>query len=433
MTGLVLLACVLVTSLILGMFFTGMETATLALNRVDIHSGHSNRTQRVRDAYQMLSRTRRMMNVAVTGHVICCTAAALATHALLARLAFPSASHRNAAIWDDLAVVLVLTPVYLLLSVIYPHEHFRKHPHSPVLLYVTGPLLWVCAILLPPVHAASALTRRLFKKRHGNGNGKRAERVSSEDLRRIMEARRNPGEVEAIDKRMIYGIFDLEQTIVREIMQPLVNVVAVPRDQVSEELIYRLARESGYSRIPVYSHRVVNIDGVVNVLALLRANRPANLDEFIRTPYYVPETMRADKLMRKMVRDHVDMAIVVDEFGGTVGLVTQEDVIEEIVGEIEDEFDPMRPAILAQPDGSYLVDARMDIDDLNDRFSLTLPNEDYDTLGGFIYDNLGRIPRVGDTVENPPLRVEVMAMDGKRIERVKLWVEPRPTVEKGPP
>lgn len=413
---MLLLATIAVASVCLGGLFSGLESATLALNRLSLQSERASRVNKVRDIYRILSRTQAIIFAARVGNCLAAVGAVLATNLIwvrVRRLASP------AGLLDDLIVAAVVFPFFLLFAVLLPKRYFRKHPRS-LILDVFRPLLLSFALFAPPMRAFGVLVQKVARAR--KKGSARPEKFTREDMKQILGEGDKSARHAAIDKRMIYGIFDLEQTIVREIMQPLVNIVALERREATPGRIFKLARESGFSKIPLYSRSIVNLDGIVDVLALLRAPEPRLMGQHTHQPYYVPETMRADKLMRKIITDKIDIAIVVDEFGGTVGLVTREDVLEEIVGEIEDEFDPARPTILPLPDGSYLVDGRMDIDNVNDRFELRLPNEDYDTLGGFIYDEVGRVPKVGDVIEKRKLRLEVMSMDGKQIERVKLYV-----------
>lgn len=405
-------------SLILGALFSGLESHVLASNRLQITAGKTDRTKHVRDAYRLLATLQSTIDLAAMGNVVCLVIAAACVNSLVMHYMDKLAYVDARGIASGIISVLLLAPAYLLISVVASKRYFEKYPDSS-LLQAASPLLRLVGLFVPLMQGLTQLIRKPLL-RHSSHNAVE-EKLTAEDLHELFGARDRPP-TQQIDKRMIVGIFGLEQTIVREIMQPLVNVAAMPRPEATPERLATTARESGYSRIPVYTKSIVNIDGCVDVLQVLRAREHKDLHGFVTQPYYVPETMRADKLMRKMIHDRVDMAIVVDEFGGTVGLVTREDVLEEVVGEIEDEFDPMRPTVLPQQDGSFLVDGRMDIDDVNERFSLTLPNEDFDTLGGFIYDEVGRIPRVGDVVENERLRLEVMSMDGKQIERVKLHV-----------
>src|SRR5439155_11724057 len=189
-----------------------------------------------------------------------------------------------------------------------------------------------------------------------------------------------PGEADVTtqEAEMIDKIFDLGDTTVREVMVPLVEVTFLPEDAPPEEAI-RVIRQRGFSRIPIYRERETNVVGVVAAMDLLsRGAEVRTLAELMREPYIVPETKRIDDLLREMQRHRIHLAVVVDEYGGSTGIVTLEDIVEEIVGEIQDEHDRTPASVDRLPDGSYLVAARTNIDELNEAFDWTLPKHDYD-------------------------------------------------------
>lgn len=407
----------------LGALFTGMETVALTANRIRIQRDQSGWGMSMRDVFRLLGDTQRTAYAATMGHILCLVVAAVSADHLIRELPGNRSLLSPESVMDDAVVLAVLTPLYIFVARLLPKFYFSRHPESR-LLAALEPVQWMPRLLVPPLMSLTALVRRLFAPIGARSSTRRVVKLTIDDLREMLSTASHAGRDLSVDRKMIYGVFRLEQTIVREIMQPLVNVAAIRRDELTREGVLALGRVSGYTRIPVYTSRVFNMDGVVNVARMLRAEGTPPVRSFIEAPFYVPETMRADKLLARMISENVDMAIVIDEYGGTVGVVSQEDVIEEVVGDIEDEFDPTHPQMIVDEDGNHLIDGRMDIDDLNDRFGIRLPNEDFDTLGGFIYDSLGRVPRVGDTVETDRLSLEVMTMDGKRIERVKLILNP---------
>jgi CBS domain containing-hemolysin-like protein len=231
-----------------------------------------------------------------------------------------------------------------------------------------------------------------------------------------------PGEADVTtqEAEMIDKIFDLGDTTVREIMMPLVEVVmlpitATPRDAVT------LIQQRGFSRVPVYSQRETNIVGVVAAMDLLRRGASAKtLDELMRQPYYVPETKRIDDLLRELQRGRMHLAVVVDENGGSTGIVTLEDILEEIVGEIHDEHDRSSAPIERLPDGTYWVAARTNIDELNEALDWNVPKQDYETVAGLVLATLGRIPRRGEQFQVPGYAITVLEADARRVTAVKI-------------
>ena len=225
------------------------------------------------------------------------------------------------------------------------------------------------------------------------------------------------------ERAMIGAILQLEETPVREIMVPRVDVYAIEVSASLEEAGARML-EGGHSRLPVYKETLDNVIGVLYSLDLLAAAASASgsamptLRTLARPPFFVPESKRVDEMLAEFQERRVQIAIVVDEYGGVAGILTLEDLLEEIVGEIEDEFDVQEPVVEHRPNGEVVVDARMPVDEFNEAFNADIGGGGFDTLGGFISSRLGRLPTVGDTVESSGLRIEVLSMTGRRLKRV---------------
>lgn len=240
-------------------------------------------------------------------------------------------------------------------------------------------------------------------------------------LARMEEAN---GTLEEGEREMIHSIFEFRETLVREIMVPRVDVVAVRHDAPLMEIV-DLVLEEGHSRIPVYRETIDHIVGVVYVKDLFRYLRDGRTHvtaaDVMRPAYYVPETKKVDELFQEMRQKKVHLAIVVDEYGGTAGLVTIEDVLEEIVGEIRDEYDTEeREPIVVLEDGAALVDARMHLEEVNERLGLDLPVGEVDTLGGFVYSRMGHVPQQGERITYDGVVIQVEELDGQRIARLRV-------------
>jgi putative hemolysin len=253
----------------------------------------------------------------------------------------------------------------------------------------------------------------------------RAEEVAEEDssLLDLMEMEEANGGIEAEERAMIRGIIKLVETAAREIMVPRIDIVAVDTDATVEEVM-ALIMEHGYSRIPLYDGTIDNVVGVLYAKDFLRylarGAHPPSLKDIARPPYFIPESKKVDELLAEMRLNRVHMAIVVDEYGGTAGLVTIEDLLEEIVGEIEDEYDRSEVTVERIGPNEAILDARVSIDDLNEIFGLTIEGEDFDTVGGFVYHLLGRVPIPGDEVSADGLRLRVLSVLGRRIKKVRV-------------
>ena len=254
------------------------------------------------------------------------------------------------------------------------------------------------------------------------------EKISSreETEKRVLETIEDAVGSKEIDfeedeKEMIHSIFELGETTVKEIMIPRVDMICA---EVNTELqhLRELAKEKGHSRFPVYREDIDNILGIATVKDLLFVDdfSETRLEALIRPTFFIPESKKIDELLRDMRKKKMHMAIVLDEYGGTSGLVTLEDILEEIVGDIEDETDKQPPPIRKLDERSYRVDATLSIKDLNEAIGSQLPEEEFETVGGLIYDLAGSLPEEGYSVEHQGLRFIVEEVEGQRIETVRV-------------
>ena len=223
-------------------------------------------------------------------------------------------------------------------------------------------------------------------------------------------------------KDMIQGVEDLSITSVKEVMVPRIDVVFISSDTPKDELVTKIIA-SGHSRFPVYTDSIDNVVGVLYVKDLLKTfaeNQPVDLLKIIRKPYFVPESKRIDSLLREFKRHHLHIAMAIDEYGGISGIVTMEDIIEEIVGDIQDEFDKEREDIITINENVWLCDARVDLDDLNETINADFPNEDFDSLGGFVFDLFGKVPVKYEKSSWNNYDFIVQDMEGHRINVIKV-------------
>ena len=249
--------------------------------------------------------------------------------------------------------------------------------------------------------------------------------VTEEEILALAEEAMEHAVIEESERDLIESIIDFGDTVVREIMVPRTDMITAGADATIAECI-DLAISKGLSRIPVYGENADDIAGIVYIKDLVRAEREGNLklpvSELARPAMFVPETKRVAELLAEMQSRRTHMAIVVDEYGGTAGVATLEDLLEELVGEIADEFDDEVPNVEQLPNGDVLVNATLNVDDLNEELGLTLPEGTYDSLGGMVFELLGRVPVSGDevSVEEAAVRVIVERVDGRRVTRVRL-------------
>ncbi|HNS02543.1 MAG TPA: hemolysin family protein [Anaerolineae bacterium] len=247
--------------------------------------------------------------------------------------------------------------------------------------------------------------------------------LSEEGLRYLINAAEEPGLIEEDEKKMIASIFELGEMVAREVMAPRIDVVAM-EETTTLRAALDVIIQAGHSRIPVYRDSIDTVQGVLYAKDLLLPLRDGRYDapvtELMRPAYFVPESKRVDDLLQELQQRRVHMAIVVDEYGGTAGVVTIEDLLEEIVGDIQDEYDSEAPMAQQVGEREYIFDAQIRLDEVNDILDVSLPSEESDTLGGFIYRQLGVMPAVGSRVNYEQLALEVQTVQGRRILQVRV-------------
>jgi CBS domain containing-hemolysin-like protein len=318
-------------------------------------------------------------------------------------------------------VVFLAALAMLILAQLVP-EALGVHHSERLALALARPLNLLATLFMPVVRLVVWISNgiaRIF------GAGTRSEMpfVTEEEIRTLVDAGEEEGVLEEEEKEMIYSIFDLGDTMTREVMVPRIDVVAL---EVTTPLLEALETimQAGHSRIPVFHETIDNIEGLLYAKDLLPYLRDGRIDVplkgLLREAYFVPETKRASELLPDLQQRRVHMAIVVDEYGGVAGLVTIEDLLEEIVGEIQDEYDTEEPFVEFVDENEYVFDARVDLDDLNRLMDVSLPTEDNDTLGGFIYTELGKVPAPGDQVAYDDLEFVVESVAGRRIRKVRV-------------
>ena len=345
--------------------------------------------------------------------------------AILSQLFSGLGSPWNAIASHGVAVVVafvVITFLHIVFGELAPKSMALLFPES-VSTWTAGPLILFAKLTTPFIwvlNGSANLTLRLIGLRAPH----EAERVHRpEEIELLLAQTFQHGLLAEQPVEMIRGVFDLSETSAAEVMTPRTQIVAVPStatmDQVGDVLV-----DSGHSRLPVYELSIDHIIGVVLARDVWRARRDrrnTQLKELIRTVPFVPESLDIEQLLRDMQRQGVHIAIVLDEYGGTAGLITVEDVVEQIVGEIQDEHEVEVLDVEEEAEtGRVLLAGRVLVADLNELYSLELPEEEYTTVAGYLMGVLGRIAEVGDAVEFPGGRLEVVAMSGRRIERMAM-------------
>lgn len=286
---------------------------------------------------------------------------------------------------------------------------------APWMIY---PMRGLIVILSPVVKVIVLLSKGLASV---FGSGALVNVFTEEEIMTLLDAGEKEGTIENQERQMIYSVLEFDETLAREVMIPRIDVmgvdIATPVDEALQVFI-----ESGHSRIPVYEGNIDNIKGLLyakDLLNLWRTGETKPIRDLMRKTFFVPENKRCDVLLKELQTSKIHMAVVVDEYGGTAGLVTIEDLLEEIVGDIQDEYDVNEEDDYVQiGPGEYVVDASMNLDDFNELLDIELPTEDSDTLGGFIFTHLGRVPEAGEVIQHPVLTMRVDSIEGRRIRKV---------------
>ncbi len=315
----------------------------------------------------------------------------------------------------DLLAFLLLTPLILVFGEIFPKTLFQQKANRWAAKIAI--VVWIFSILLfPLVWLMSKCTLALSRFLKAEVGDKPF--VTREEIQLLLQGEGERGELKPMEKDMIHRIFGLSEMKLRAVMIPLIDVVSLDESSTINETIASV-RQENYSRYPVYRDRVDNIIGVIHSFDLLFAEEGGStIQSFIRPISYFPETKPADEMLLALQRRRETMAVVVDEYGGAVGLVTIEDILEEVVGEIRDEYDLDQPLYKRVGPKQYRVNARMEIDQINETLKFNLPKGEYETLGGFILDRLGRVPLPGESLRWKGILMEIQKATEKSVSEV---------------
>ena len=334
-----------------------------------------------------------------------------------------------AAVFSDVgavvATVAVLSLVAVLFGLFVPRSIGVRHAKR-VLLLMVFPLELITWLTRPLVAALFFLTRIVTAP--FGANPQEGTLVSEEDIKALIETGEQQGVLDTGEREMIHSVFALGEKKVHEVMVPRPDITAIDVNTPPEQLLEAVV-SAGHSRIPVYEGSPDQIIGVLYVKDLFRRlarHESVTIRPFLRAAQFVPETKKVDELLREMQKDTVHISIVVDEYGGTAGLVTIEDLVEEIVGEIRDEYDVDEELVLPVSEHEALMDARVPFSEVKETFALedSEGEEGFDTLGGYVTHELGRLPKVGETVQRSGVKFVVESVDGRRIRRIRVIREP---------
>jgi len=340
------------------------------------------------------------------------------------------------AMAEPLALVIVvvsITYATLILGELVPKSLALRHAVS-LALFVSGPLDSLARAASPLIRLLTASNRFVLRLLGQKGAAERAF-ISEEEVKHMVQEGRDQGVFDQTEQELIHSVFEFTESSVKDVMIPRPRIQAIDVETPIEQVLTHIV-ETGKSRYPVYRNTLDEVLGILydkDLFRLLAEKKPIVLAQVVRPAFFTPETTRVSRLLKSMQRRRMPMALVVDEYGGVEGLITIEDLIEEIVGEIEDETDREDQAVRRLRDGSYIVDASISIHDLADQHRLAFPESaEYETLAGFLITQLQRMPRGGEIVNYEDWRLTIVDMDGRRIARVKIESRQRDAGRKDP-
>lgn len=410
---------ILVVLLMLSAFFSSAETALTTTNKIRIRSLAEEGSKRAKTVLKITDNSGKMLSAILIGNNIVNLSAASLTTSLAYKLGGSWVAVANAA----------LTILILLFGEITPKTMATIHSEKMSLIY--APIINLFMKIMTPVifiiNGLSMGVLFLFRV-DPNANNKA---MTETELRTIVDVSHEDGVIETDEREMIYNVFDLGDARAKDVMVPRVHVTFADVESTYEELI-EIFREDKFTRLPVFEETTDNVIGTINMkdLLLFDNTKEFHIRDIIREAYFTYEYKSISELLVEMRQASFNIAIVLDEYGETAGLITLEDILEEIVGEIHDEYDENEEDFVQEiGEREYLIEGSMNLDDLNDRLDLELTSEDYDSLGGFIIEHLDRLPEAGDSiVTDDGIRLVVESLDKNRIENVHVYL-PEPSEE----
>ncbi len=405
--------CILFILLMLSAFFSSAETALTMVNKIRMRTLAENGHRQAELVIKIVEDQGKMLSAILIGNnVVNLYASSLAT--MLATDLFGSRAVG--------AATGILTLLILVFGEITPKTVSTLSSETISLKYAPFiyTLMWVLTPVIFLVNQLSMLVLRLLRV----DPNKKPESITEDELRTIVEVSHEEGVIQMEEKKMITNVFDFGENLAKDIMVPRIDMTFINVDATYDELLETF-REEKYTRFPVYEESTDNVIGIINVkdLLLLEGKENFSIRDFLRQPLYTYEFKKAAELMVEMRKTLNNIVIVLDEYGATAGLITLEDMLEEIVGEIRDEYDEdEEESVVEIEPGQYRVNASLKLDDLNEYLNLKLESEDYDSLGGLVIGLLDHLPEEGEEVTHKGLRMVVEHMDKNRIETILLYL-----------
>ena len=392
-------------------FFSSSETALTSLNVFKIRQMEENGVENSSLVRKLTDNIGKVLTTILIGNNIVNIATTTIATIFFTDLFGPSGA---------IISTIVLTLTILIFGEVTP-KNIASSLSEKVALKVAKPIKFFDFILKPMSFFLQAITNFLTRLLIGE-NTQKGDLVTEEDLKTIVDVSEEQGVINDQESEIINNVFEFGDSDVEDIMTARTNMEAIAVDMEDRELKDFL-KNCKHSRIPVYGKSIDNIIGILHmkdIVAFIAEDKALNIEEMIRPAFYVYDNMHIFDLFKSMRGENVSLAIVIDEYGGTSGIVTIEDIVEELVGEIEDEYDTHLESILKINDKEYLVNPSIHINDFNDYFDIDLVQIKNDSIGGFLIDNLGRIPKLGDAIEADGIKITVVQINRYKLEMLKV-------------
>jgi len=403
----------------LSAFFSGSESAFFSIDDSELKEmeNDKNKSYKKKRILWLMGRQRRLLMTLLAGNTIVNVGAATTAAIFTAKF---FRIHEAGNTYKIIIEIGVVTLILLIFSEVSPKIFAVKNPlhfAENVSLPVTGlvklgtPVTWLIEKI------ANVFLKMLNIK-------KEMPFMNEEELKALIDVGTEKGTLDHTEREMIHSIFEFRETTAKEVMIPRPDMICIDINTPYKKVI-SLIKKYGHSRIPVFQENIDNIKGLLYVKDLLPfimdSKSVPKIESLLHKAYFIPESKRIDELLKEFQKERMHMAVVVDEYGGTAGLVTMEDIIEEIVGEIRDEYDMEKPLIQKKDKRTWIVEGKIDIEDMNEKTGLNIPDDEgYESLGGFIFDQLGHIPVENEKVEWDNVEFIVEKIEKQRIKRVKV-------------
>jgi magnesium and cobalt exporter, CNNM family len=406
--SLEIVIAIIVVTLILQGFFAGSEIALISCDKVKMKALANGGSKSAKLVMSSFSQIERFLSTTLVGINL-----SLITSTIV--LTFYIQEKYGAG--GELYTVLILSPLIIIFGQVVPKAVFQKKRNT-IVLWAIYPLWVATKIFYPILIFVNIFTKKLLTLIGSTEN----TYITREELINVIEGDSKTPTVD-YKERIIKRIFRFSETTVEEIMIPLIHVSALGEDTKVGDAV-KLIKETGHSRIPIFSERVDNITGILHSFYLLGADPNEAVKNYVRPPFYVPESKPVDELLDEMKEGRAGMAVVVDEYGGAVGVITLEDILEEVVGEIEDEYDKGIKLWRKTGEGQYLINPKIEIEMINDDLGLGIPeSDDYETLSGFLLSEVGSIPKTGDKIKHQNYVFTITKGTTRSIQEVKLSIK----------